>query len=170
MDMPYSTRYGPRESGEGWGTQIEITVLPLRAIVMVAQTQAGMWRRNGYNKYSTRYGPGGSGEEWGTQIVITILPLGAKVMVAQTQAGMWGRNGYALLNQVRSEGIGGGMGHSDWDYSITSDGSTNSGWDVEEKWICLTQPGMFKGNEIRGAGWGALSLRLQYYLCELRWW
>ena len=27
---------------------IEIIELPLRAQVMVAQTQAGMWRRNGY--------------------------------------------------------------------------------------------------------------------------
>ena len=31
-------------------------------------------------------------------------------MVAQSHAGMWRRNGYALLNQVRSRGIGVGRG------------------------------------------------------------
>ena len=39
---------------------------------------------------------------------------------------------------------------------LSGDGSTYSGWDVEKKWLCVTQPGMVQGSEIGGAGWGSL--------------
>ena len=55
-------------------------------------------------------------------------------MVAQSHAGMWRRNGYALLNQVRSRGIGVGRGAES-----SGDGSTESCWHIEKEWLCLNQ-------------------------------
>ena len=80
--MPYSTRYGG-PGGVGRGP---------RASVMVAQSHAGMWRRNGYaflNQIWWSRGIGGVGR--GHR---------ALVMVAQSHAGMWRRNCYALLIHV----------------------------------------------------------------------